>query len=36
MDAIDLAYQETNGLLYFDRTPQLPIERIALATRGSG
>ena len=28
-------YQESNGLLYFDRTPKLPIEQIALATRGS-
>jgi beta-galactosidase/beta-glucuronidase len=28
-------YQETNGLLYFDRTPKLPLEQIALATRGA-
>ena len=27
-------YQETNGLLYGDRTPKLPIEEIARATRG--
>jgi len=27
-------YQETNGLLYADRTPKFPIEQIALATRG--
>lgn len=27
-------YQETNGLLYMDRTPKFPIEEIALATRG--
>ncbi len=27
-------YQETNGLLYADRTPKIPIEHIALATRG--
>jgi beta-galactosidase/beta-glucuronidase len=27
-------YQETNGLLYSDRTPKFPIEEIALATRG--
>jgi beta-galactosidase/beta-glucuronidase len=27
-------YQEANGLLYADRTPKLPIEQIALATRG--
>jgi beta-galactosidase/beta-glucuronidase len=27
-------YQEANGLLYADRTPKFPIERIALATRG--
>ncbi len=27
-------YQESNGLLYADRTPKFPIERIALATRG--
>jgi beta-galactosidase/beta-glucuronidase len=27
-------YQEANGLLYADRTPKVPIERIALATRG--
>jgi hypothetical protein len=28
-------YQETNGLLYMDRTPKFPIEQIALATRGT-
>jgi len=27
-------YQETNGLLYSDRTPKFPLEEIALATRG--
>jgi beta-galactosidase/beta-glucuronidase len=27
-------YQETNGLLYMDRTPKFPIEEIAAATRG--
>ena len=27
-------YQEANGLLYADRTPKFPIERIALATSG--
>jgi hypothetical protein len=27
-------YQETNGLLYADRTPKLPIDQIARATRG--
>jgi hypothetical protein len=27
-------YQEANGLLYMDRTPKLPVEQIALATRG--
>jgi beta-galactosidase/beta-glucuronidase len=27
-------YQESNGLLYADRTPKFPIEAIALATRG--
>ena len=27
-------YQETNGLLYPDRTPKMPVEHIALATRG--
>jgi beta-galactosidase/beta-glucuronidase len=27
-------YQEVNGLLYADRTPKIPIEHIALATRG--
>jgi len=27
-------YQEANGLLYADRTPKIPIEEIALATRG--
>lgn len=28
-------YQEANGLLYMDRTPKIPIEQIAVATRGS-
>jgi hypothetical protein len=28
-------YQETNGLLYADRTPKVPLERIAEATRGA-
>jgi len=28
------AYQEANGLLYADRTPKIPVEHIALATRG--
>lgn len=27
-------YQEANGLLYADRTPKMPLEAIALATRG--
>jgi hypothetical protein len=27
-------YQETNGLLFADRTPKFPLESIALATRG--
>jgi hypothetical protein len=27
-------YQEANGLLYADRTPKIPLERIAAATRG--
>ncbi len=27
-------YQEANGLLYADRTPKIPTEQIALATRG--
>ena len=27
-------YQEANGLLYADRTPKIPMEQIALATRG--
>jgi beta-galactosidase/beta-glucuronidase len=27
-------YQEKNGLLYFDRTPKFPLDRIADATRG--
>ncbi|HWF08838.1 MAG TPA: glycoside hydrolase family 2 TIM barrel-domain containing protein [Bryobacteraceae bacterium] len=27
-------YQETNGLLFADRTPKFPLEEIALATRG--
>jgi beta-galactosidase/beta-glucuronidase len=29
-------YQEANGLLNADRTPKIPIEQIAAATRGSG
>ncbi|MFZ5893902.1 MAG: glycoside hydrolase family 2 protein [Myxococcota bacterium] len=29
-------YQETNGLLYVDRTPKIPIESIARAVRGHG
>jgi hypothetical protein len=28
-------FQEANGLLYADRTPKIPIENIATATRGS-
>ena len=28
-------YQEANGLLFADRTPKVPIEAIAEATRGS-
>ena len=28
-------YQEANGLLYADRTPKIPLEDIALATRGT-
>lgn len=28
-------YQEANGLLYADRSPKFPLERIASATRGS-
>ena len=27
-------YQEVNGLLFFDRTPKIPIEDIAIAVRG--
>jgi beta-galactosidase/beta-glucuronidase len=27
-------YQEANGLLYMDRTPKIPLETVALATRG--
>lgn len=27
-------FQEANGLLYADRTPKIPVENIALATRG--
>jgi hypothetical protein len=27
-------YQEANGLLYMDRTPKVPLEQIAIATRG--
>ena len=27
-------YQEANGLLYMDRTPKIPLEQIAVATRG--
>jgi hypothetical protein len=29
-------YQEANGLLHADRTPKVPIDRIARATRGRG
>jgi beta-galactosidase/beta-glucuronidase len=29
-------YQEANGLLYADRSPKFPLERIARATRGRG
>jgi beta-galactosidase/beta-glucuronidase len=29
-------YQEANGLLYADRTPKVPIDRIAAATAGPG
>ena len=29
-------YQEANGLLFADRTPKIPIEEIAMATRGAG
>jgi beta-galactosidase/beta-glucuronidase len=29
-------YQEANGLVYADRTPKFPIERIAAATAGQG
>ena len=29
-------YQEANGLLHADRTPKIPIEQIAAATRGTG
>jgi beta-galactosidase/beta-glucuronidase len=28
-------YQEANGLLYMDRTPKVPLEQIAVATRGA-
>jgi hypothetical protein len=28
-------YQEANGLLYADRTPKFPLERMAVATTGS-
>jgi hypothetical protein len=28
-------YQESNGLLYADRTPKVPLERIAFAVRGA-
>ena len=28
-------YQEANGLLYADRTPKIPLEEIAIATRGT-
>ena len=28
-------YQEANGLLYFDRTPKVPVEQIAAATTGA-
>jgi beta-galactosidase/beta-glucuronidase len=27
-------YQEANGLLYMDRTPKIPLEQIAIGTRG--
>jgi hypothetical protein len=27
-------FQEANGLLYADRTPKIPLERIAAAVRG--
>jgi hypothetical protein len=27
-------YQEVNGLLYADRTPKVPLDRIAAATAG--
>ena len=27
-------YQEANGLLYADRSPKIPLEQIALGTRG--
>jgi hypothetical protein len=27
-------FQESNGLLYADRTPKIPFERISAATRG--
>jgi beta-galactosidase/beta-glucuronidase len=29
-------YQEANGLLYADRTPKIPLERIASAVQGAG
>ena len=29
-------YQEANGLLYFDRTPKIPLDEIRHATRGDG
>jgi beta-galactosidase/beta-glucuronidase len=29
-------YQEANGLLFMDRTPKVPVESIASATRGTG
>ncbi|MDP8922484.1 MAG: glycoside hydrolase family 2 [Chloroflexota bacterium] len=29
-------YQEANGLLYFDRTPKVPLDKIRHATRGDG
>jgi len=28
-------YQEANGLLYMDRTPKIPMQQIAVATRGA-
>jgi beta-galactosidase/beta-glucuronidase len=28
-------YQEANGLLYMDRTPKVPLDQIAVATRGA-